>query len=103
MDNKTDWGDRGHEEATQVAVSPNRGRGRPKALEPGNRLHIQIPESLTQKLAEIQRDTHASSITEVVKNALTLYAAAVEEHKAGGKVFFKRKGEDGVRQLPLFI
>jgi len=52
---------------------------------------------------EIQRDTHASSITEVVKNSLQLYAAAVEEHKSGGCLYFKRKDEKGERQLALFI
>ena len=86
-----------------AARTPVKGRGRPKSLEAGNRLHLYIPESLTKRLSEIQRDTHASSITEVVKNALTLYAAAVEEHKNGGHVFFKRKDEDGERQLALFI
>jgi hypothetical protein len=80
-----------------------RARGRPKSVESGNRIHLYIPETLTKRLMEIQRDTHASSITEVVKNALTLYAAAVEEHKSGGHVYFKRKGEDGERQLALFI
>jgi hypothetical protein len=96
-------GNGGIGEANHVAGPVHRGRGRPKNLQPGNRLHIQIPETLTQKLLEIQRDTHASSITEVVKSALTLYAAAVEEHRCGGHVFFKRKDEEGVRQLPLFI
>jgi hypothetical protein len=100
MENK---GNGGIGEAHHVPGPVHRGRGRPKNLEPGNRLHIQIPESLTQKLLEIQRDTHASSITEVVKNALTLYAAAVAEHKCGGHVLFKRKDEEGARQLPLFI
>src|SRR5262245_15155200 len=77
-------------------------RGRRKSVEGGNRLHIYIPESLTARLQEIQRETHASSITEVVKQALTLYAAAVEEHKKGGYVYLKRN--DGVeRQLALFI
>jgi hypothetical protein len=80
-----------------------RARGRPKAAEGGNRLHIYIPETLTQRLMELQRDTHASSLTEVVKSALQLYAAAVEEHKNGGNVYFKRKGENGERQLALFI
>ncbi|MDO8400740.1 MAG: hypothetical protein Q7T45_23275 [Bradyrhizobium sp.] len=80
-----------------------KSRGRPKSLEPGNRLHIYIPESLTQRLLEIQRDTHASSITEVVKAALQLYAAAVEEHKKGGSVFLKRKDDGVERQLALFI
>jgi hypothetical protein len=85
------------------ARGARRTRGRPKSLEPGNRLHIYIPESLTNRLLEIQRDTHASSLTEVVKNALTLYAAAVDEHKNGGRVYFKRKDEGGERQLALFI
>jgi hypothetical protein len=80
-----------------------RARGRPKSVEVGNRFHISIPESLTNRLLEIQRDTHATSITEVVKAALQLYAAAVEEHKAGGRVYFKRKDEAGERQLALFI
>jgi hypothetical protein len=78
-------------------------RGRPKNLEAGNRVHIYIPESLTQRLLEIQRDTHANSITEVVKNALMLYSAAVQEHKDGGHIYFKRKNEQVERQLALFI
>ena len=88
---------RGNAKGEQVAAA--RSRGRPKSLEPGNRLHINIP----QRLLEIQRDTHASSITEVVKNSLQLYAAAVEEHKSGGCLYFKRKDEKGERQLALFI
>jgi len=47
--------------------------------------------------------THASGLTEVVKDALTLYAAAVEEHKNGGHVYFKRENEGVERQLALFI
>ncbi len=88
---------------TAVDTRPRRSRGRPKCLENGNRMHIYIPETLTQRLMEIQRETHANSLTEVVKAALQLYAAAVEEHKNGGNVYFKRKGEDGERQLALFI
>jgi hypothetical protein len=80
-----------------------RTRGRPKGAEAGNRFHISIPESLTKRLSEIQHDTHATSITEVVKNALQLYAAAVEEHKKGGAIYFKRKDEGVERQLALFI
>jgi hypothetical protein len=83
--------------------TPVKLRGRPKNLEAGSRVHIYIPESLTKRLLEIQRDTHASSITEVVKNALMLYAAAVQEHKDGGHVYFKRKDEQTERQLALFI
>jgi len=80
-----------------------KARGRPRSTESGNRLHIYIPESLTARLQEIQRETHASSITEVVKAALTLYAAAVEEHKRGGHVYLKREDDGVERQLALFI
>ena len=78
-------------------------KDRPKSIEGGNRLHIYIPETLTARLQEIQRDAHATSITEVVKSALTLYAAAVEEHKRGGHVYLKRKDDGVERQLALFI
>jgi hypothetical protein len=37
----------------------------------------------------------------VVKNALTLYAAAVEEHESGGHLFFKRKDEDLIYSIDV--
>jgi hypothetical protein len=85
-----------------AAREEGRARGRRKSPEAVNRLHIYIPETLTKRLMEIQRDTHASSITEVVRNALVLYAAAIEEHKNGGHVYLKRKDEPA-RQVALFI
>jgi hypothetical protein len=78
-----------------------RPRGRPKNVE-ASRIHLSLPESLLNRLQEIQRDTHANSLTEVVKAALQLYAAAVEEHKNGGRVYF-RDEEGRERQLALFI
>jgi hypothetical protein len=53
-----------------IARNVRRARGRPKSPETGNRVHIYIPDSLTRRLEEIQRDTHATSLTEVVKAAL---------------------------------
>ncbi len=85
------------------ATEVRKARGRPKSVEGGNRLHIYIPDTLTKRLVEIQRETHANSLTEVVKSALQLYAAAIEEHKNGGRVYFKRKDEGTERQLALFI
>jgi len=55
-----------------------------------------------KRLVELQKDTHASSLTEIIKAALLLYAAAVEEHKAGGNLYFKRH-EGAERQLALFL
>lgn len=82
---------------------PKKRRGRPKRVENGSRIHISVPESLSSRLQEIQQQTHANSISEVVKNALAFYAAAVEEHQNGGKVYFKREGEGRDRELALFI
>jgi hypothetical protein len=83
--------------------SSARARGRRKNPEATSRLHLYMPETLIKRLEEIQRDTHASSITEVIKDALTLYAAAVQEHKSGGNIYFKRTGDGIERQLALFI
>jgi len=88
--------------AADVRVA-RKSRGRRKSPEVGSRVHLYIPESLIKRLEQIQLDTHASSITEVVKDALTLYAAAVEEHKNGGHVYFKRNSGGVERQLALFI
>jgi hypothetical protein len=82
-------------------VEPRRVRGRPKNAE-SSRVHLSLPETLLDRLHEIQRDTHASSLTEVVKNALQLYAAAVEVHKNGGTVCFK-DDKGGERQLAIFL
>jgi hypothetical protein len=86
----------------EVLEDQVRGRGRPKAADKSMRIHIVMPEALAKRVVEIQKETHATSITEVVKNALVLYAAALEEHKQGGVLVFRRpKGVE--RQLALFV
>jgi hypothetical protein len=83
-------------------VADRRGRGRPKSHGAEARLHVSMPQSLKDRLEGLQEDTHASSIAEVVKNALALYAAAVDLHNKGGCLLFK--DEKGVeRQLTLFL
>ena len=78
-----------------------RPRGRRKSAG-STRIHLSLPETLLSRLQEIQHDTHANSLTEVVKAALQLYAAAVVEHKNGGSLHFKdEQGRE--RQLALFI
>jgi hypothetical protein len=84
-----------------VSVPARRSRGRPK--NPGTKVHISLPESLTERLHAVQLATHAGSLTEVVKSALLLYAAAVEEHQSGGHLYFRREHEGAERQLALFL
>lgn len=57
-------------------MTDTRVRGRPKSAEAGTRFHISIPESLSNRLLEIQRETHANSLTDVVKSALQLSASS---------------------------
>jgi len=85
-----------------LAVAEHRGPGRPRSAVPEVRLHVSMPQSLKDRLEEIQRDTHASSVTEVVKNALALYAAAVDLHQKGGSLIFKEASGQEER-LRLFI
>jgi hypothetical protein len=78
-----------------------RPRGRPKNAE-ASRVHLSIPETLIERLHQIQHDTHAGSIAEVVRNALQLYAAALEVHKNGGHICLK-DDKGGERQLAIFL
>ena len=80
-----------------------KGKGRPKSLEKGVRLHIIIPETLSARLDELQAETCAASTAELIRKALTLYVAALDEHKNGGRIYFRREGETMERQLLLFI
>jgi hypothetical protein len=80
-------------------AAPNAARG---AETSRSRIHLSLPDTLLSRLQEIQRDTHANSLTEVVKAALQLYAAAVAEHKKGVRLYFK-DDEGHERQLALFI
>lgn len=64
------------------------------------RLHLMLPEVLMAKVPELQRAAGASSMSELVRSALALYSAALDEHRAGGCVFLR--GSDGVeRQVIL--
>lgn len=91
-------------EASKVEnIDSRRPRGRPRAAEMSSRINISVPESLAAKLLELQEYTHAPSMTEVVRNALVLYAAAVAEHKRGGSIYFKRDADGKERELALFI
>ena len=65
--------------------------------------HVMIPESLNRRLEEAQKYAKKSSTTELLKDALKLYVAALEEHKNGGQVYFKRESDGVERHLPLFI
>ena len=57
------------------------------------RVQLDLPERSMARLQELRAKTEASSYAEVVKNALRLYEAIVEEAEAGKK--FLLKSADG--------
>jgi Arc/MetJ-type ribon-helix-helix transcriptional regulator len=53
------------------------------------RVQLDLPERSMARLLELRNRTEATSYAEVVKNALRLYEAVVEETEAGNKFFVK--------------
>lgn len=56
------------------------------------------PKSLS-RLKRLQEVTEAASYAEVIRNALRLYEALVEEHESGAELMIKRDGT----VMPLHI
>lgn len=52
-----------------------------------DRLTIRVPNSLYDRLGEIQQTTHASSVNAVIKDALLFYDALVQERLKGNDVY----------------
>lgn len=53
------------------------------------RVQLDLPERSLARLQELRGKTEASSYAEVIKNALRLYEAVVEETEAGNKFLVK--------------
>ena len=87
--------------ATEWEV-PARKRGR-SANGATTRVHVSLPEDLSERLVEVQKETFASSIAEVIKNALVVYVALLEEHKQGRQVFTQSKDKGDPQRLAIFL
>jgi hypothetical protein len=64
------------------------------------RVQLDLPPKAFERLQSLKADTEASTYAEVLKNALKLYAAAVEYRKEGRKFMIQDK--DGTI-FPLLI
>lgn len=53
------------------------------------RVQLDLPERSLARLQELRGKTEASSYAEVIKNALRLYEAIVQETEAGNKFFIR--------------
>lgn len=89
--------------ALKEEVKPVR-RGRPPKLDKTvpNSAHVTYPESLSQRLQEIQRETHAGSIAEVFRRSLVVFAALWEAHKRGEDVILRDKNGKERQIIGLF-
>ena len=63
------------------------------------RVQMDLPPKSLLRLKRLQEVTEASSYAEVIRNALRLYEAIVEEQENGAEIFVKR---DDITQ-PLML
>jgi len=54
------------------------------------RVQVEMPESSMERLKRLQVKTEAASYAQVLKNALQLYEAIVEEQEKGSEIYLKR-------------
>jgi hypothetical protein len=67
-----------------------------------NRVQLDFPPRAMERLNTLKAKTEASSYAEVVKNALRLYEALIEEEESG-KQFLTRDKNGVVVPLRLFL
>lgn len=65
------------------------------------RVQLDMPPKAFERLVKLKVDTEAGTYAEVVKNALRLYAAAIELQE-GGNEFMLKTPDGTVVPLPLF-
>lgn len=72
--------------AADTVVGDHSGESKCEQVNEKERLTLRIPKTLYDRLEEIQKTTHASTVNEVVKNALLFYDALVQERLQGNDV-----------------
>lgn len=63
-------------------------------------IQVTLPDALQDKLAELQVDTGAADLKEVLKSAIMLYSATVERRKAGSGLYFR---DETGKEVQLFL
>jgi len=74
-------------------------KGQNTASNASKRIQMDMPPRSVERLKRLQEVTEASSYAEVMKNALRLYEALIEEIEAGHEIMVRR-GQD---TAPLMI
>lgn len=74
-------------------------KGHTSSVSASKRIQMDMPSRSVERLKRLQEVTEAASYTEVMKNALRLYEALIEEVEAGNEILIKR----GETIAPLLI
>lgn len=67
------------------------------------RFHVSFPETLHKRLVEIQEETHAATMAEVLKDSLKIYAFMLDADKHGKEFIVRDKQTGKESVVPLFI
>jgi hypothetical protein len=75
----------------------------PQAGERGTtRVQLEMPPQAMDRLQKLKDRSEAASYAEVIRNALRLYEALVEEHEKGSELSLKRANGETV-QYRIFV
>jgi Arc/MetJ-type ribon-helix-helix transcriptional regulator len=66
------------------------------------RVQLEMPPQAMVRLQKLKERTEAASYAEVIRNALRLFEALVEEHDHGADFFLKRADGESV-QYKIFL
>ncbi len=92
--------------ANNTAVTEKEAPARKRGRSPNGataRVHVSLPEDLSERLVQVKKETFASSLAEVIKSALVVYVALLEEHKQGRQVFTQSKDKSDPQRLAIFL
>jgi len=60
------------------------------------RVQLEMPPQAMERLQRLKEKTEAASYAEVIRNALRVFEALVQEHEAGAEFFLKRANGETV-------
>jgi hypothetical protein len=55
----------------------------------GKRVHLALPQAIYDLLKEVQKESRAETLTDVIRAALFAYLALVKEHKKGKEIIVR--------------
>lgn len=67
------------------------------------RVQLELPVKSMERLTTLKTKAEASSYSEVIKNALRLYEAMIEEVEAGNEIFIKYKEKEVIVPYKIFF